>query len=156
MNDNTLDNPFWQYACGLYKKPGVADTLLKLQDEHQWNIPLALLMVWLGRQGIAVRQSDIQCFIAIIADLDAFVIQPLRNVRRYIQCSPVILPNVYDAIKSLEISIEQQLMTLLYQQACSIYSPTDATSCVAHNLKFLDLDGSNRQAPLIQALLTQI
>jgi uncharacterized protein (TIGR02444 family) len=157
MNDNTLDNPFWQYACSLYKKPGVADTLLEMQDHYNANIPLLLFLVWLGTQRIAITAANMQDFTNAIAELDTHAIKPLRNIRRYIKSNAILTSETYVLLKSLELSMEQQVMALLFRLSRSLFASTpDATYCITHNLKTGILTGDDGQLRLARTLLEQV
>ncbi len=156
MNDNTLDNPFWQYACALYKKPGVADTLLALQDKYDCNIPVLLLLIWLGNEGITISINDIERFKSAISELDSLVIKPIRAIRRYIKTSPALYPETYAELKALEQTIEQRIMALLYQQSLPIFCNPDATFCVERNLSLYILTGNDEQQQYVLILLEQI
>lgn len=144
MNDNTLDNPFWQYACGLYKKPGVTGLLLQLQDEHHWNIPITLFVLWLGKQGVALDDSDIQHFIAVTSEIDNQALHPLRSIRRYMKTCPELSPTLYNNAKELELRVEQVVINLLFMAAPPSSFVHDETSCIPANLsRYASVNGAD-------------
>ena len=49
---------FWSFSLSFYDEPGAADALLALQDEHQFNINLLLLLLYLAREGRGLEEAE--------------------------------------------------------------------------------------------------
>jgi uncharacterized protein (TIGR02444 family) len=84
MADTETDkgSPFWRFSLGFYRRPGVADACIALQDACAVDVNVLLFFLWLAtmkrRIGLAEAQS-------ICAKADGWrddVVVPLRTLRR--------------------------------------------------------------------------
>lgn len=75
----------WNYSLTHYGSPGVAETCLRLQDDHGLDVNLVLCCLWFGaRHGeLSARQFD--HLLAFSLDWSIHAVQPLRQVRRWIK-----------------------------------------------------------------------
>ena len=110
-----LDNSLWQYACKVYQQPNVATHLLRLQDEYALNVNIILMMFWLGHKKILLNGNQLSGFISSIETIDDEVIKPLRKLRISLKNTMTISTIYYEQIKKLELSLEQQLISILHQ-----------------------------------------
>ncbi len=44
-------SPFWDYSLGIYRKPGVADACIALQDEFGLDVNMLLACLWFSAEG---------------------------------------------------------------------------------------------------------
>ena len=51
MADAEGGSPFWRFSLATYRKPGVADACLALQDGCGVDVNVLLFVTWLGTQG---------------------------------------------------------------------------------------------------------
>jgi uncharacterized protein (TIGR02444 family) len=94
MSGSSSTNPFKQFALELYRRAGVADACLDLQNRHDLDVNLVLFAGFVG----AVRRQTLT-----IADLDLAhrqvdawhreVVRPLRAVRQRLKTGPVPAPS---------------------------------------------------------------
>jgi len=76
-------HPFRDFSASLYRKPGVADASLFVQDRYGLNINLILLCIWVAETGGgALTAGNIATALRRLADWEQHVIQPLREIRR--------------------------------------------------------------------------
>ena len=134
MHNQQLDNPFWQYSCELYQKPGVRDILLLLQDKHNLNINLLLLMSWLGENKISINNEQLKILVDCIEQVDSNIIQPLRQIRQTIKSNHSLPADYYEQFKQLELNLEQLIIQKLYDNSFNISQAIVNTPCVKHNI----------------------
>jgi uncharacterized protein (TIGR02444 family) len=48
MTEQAAVASFWRFSLMLYRRPGVAEALIRLQDERGHNANLILFGLWLG------------------------------------------------------------------------------------------------------------
>jgi uncharacterized protein (TIGR02444 family) len=76
-------HPFWDFSLSIYRKPGVADACLFVQDRYGLNVNLVLFCVWIADSGGgALTAAHIGKALRRIADWEEHVIMPLREIRR--------------------------------------------------------------------------
>jgi uncharacterized protein (TIGR02444 family) len=76
------DNPFWDYAVELYRRPGVEAACLELQVRHGLDVNLVLLCCWLASRGVAGEAQTLRRIAAAAESWQAACVRPLRAVRR--------------------------------------------------------------------------
>lgn len=153
-----LDNPLWQYACKVYKRPNVASILLELQDQQHTDVLLWLSALWLTHTHAAPCDlSDTARFEYQRWQTD--VIQPLRHIRK----TPWVAKQ--QAIKTqtqhLEITAEQHALGLLYShlrdnvgQAPNTLEPVFPETCWTHYRALSGVPANKKEAlwPLLERL----
>ena len=112
------DHPFWDFALDVYRRPGVSDACLQLQERYHLDVNLLLFVCWIGASGrgrLTPRDIGV-CAGAVGAWHDA-VVRPLRGVRRSLKedlgAAPAGLPQALRReIQAREIDAEhiEQLM----------------------------------------------
>lgn len=118
-----LQNPLWDYACGVYSQAGVEAELLVLQDEHGADINLILQALWLASEGI---EWIPEC---IPDDYQPWVTEqviPIRNMRRrlkaqWVEQRGVGFEDFRQQVKKLELQAEQYALAMLFQQSNIVY-----------------------------------
>src|SRR5690606_34209055 len=75
------DNPFWDYALALYRRPGVEAACLELQARHGLDVNMVLFCCWLGRRGIAPDRATLGAIAAAAERWQEAFVRPLRAVR---------------------------------------------------------------------------
>ena len=83
------DNPFWEDAVRLYRRPGVEAACLDLQRRHGLDINLALLCCWAGQRGVSLDRARLAKAVAATASWQAEVVLPLRALRNRLRAKLV-------------------------------------------------------------------
>lgn len=161
MHDNTqmlpiADNPLWQFALATWQKPGVANILLRLQDEHGLNVNLLLLMLWLGERQVIINATQQALLQETIEALDSEVLLPFRHIRRHLKSIPGLPPSLYDQARHLELAFEQWQLTRLYVCSKDFLPDIHATSCQLHNLICCSSGRLPAARPLLATLLQAV
>jgi len=79
-------HPFWDFALDVYRRPGVSDACLALQERDRLDVNLLLFVCWIGASGSGLLNRDdvAQCMKTVAPWHDA-VVRPLRGVRRILK-----------------------------------------------------------------------
>jgi uncharacterized protein (TIGR02444 family) len=84
MADTPMEqgSPFWRFSLRFYRRPGVADACIALQDGCGVDVNILLLLLWLAtaRRRVSVAAAQEVCAKAAAWRDD--VVVPLRTLRR--------------------------------------------------------------------------
>ncbi len=75
-------NSFWEFSISVYKRPGVADYCLNLQDKHGALVNLLLFCCWLGLQQRRLDRALLKQVERVISGYNGRVTQIIRAERR--------------------------------------------------------------------------
>ena len=126
----------WRYALSVYAKPGVADEMLRLQDEDGADVLWLLTALWLAEEGIALSEA-----LVVQPEYEQWresMILPIRNRRR--ACDRIDTPELYELLKKAELEAERQGLSYLYLALRDV--PSQADVRIDDNLKLLLPDKS--------------
>ncbi|WNK20432.1 TIGR02444 family protein [Halomonas piscis] len=120
MRDSTRlaaveQNPLWDFALDFYARPGVADKLLRLQDEAGFDVCVLLWRLWLGHLGLAPTPGAEQALEDIYAWQRDYT-RPLRQRRRWLKPAAACdsaLAQLRQTIKDAELQAEKAALTQL-------------------------------------------
>lgn len=173
--DLPLNGPHWSFAVDLYKRPGVSDACLWLQDTLGIDINVLLLVLFAASErGVALSPSDIAELDRAVAEWRSDVVVALRSVRRQLKAGPPPAPSplteaLRDSIKSAELRAEQIEQAVLANWIEQNTTPEDLqTPAVGDTLKhvvefFTSRRGANldaathaRKEAAMQAILLQL
>jgi uncharacterized protein (TIGR02444 family) len=100
---------FWAFSLDFYRRPGVAEASLALQDRDGRDVNLVLWCLWTGWNGRGrLAADDLARAEAAVAPWRRDVVVPLRSVRRALKGSAV--PDseaLRDRVKALELESER-------------------------------------------------
>lgn len=104
------------FALRVYADPAVAETCLRLQDEHGADVNLILLACWLAAHRVALPPEEAADADARLHGWRISVIEPLRGVRRYLK--PIVAERegadlLREKIKEAELAAEMMALRLL-------------------------------------------
>lgn len=80
------EHPFWDFALDVYRRPGVSDACLRLQEPYHLDVNLLLFCGWTGAFGMGRLSGEeiAQCRDAVAAWHNS-VVRALRGVRRILK-----------------------------------------------------------------------
>jgi uncharacterized protein (TIGR02444 family) len=81
-------SPFWRFSLAFYRRPGVADACIFLQEEAGADVNLLLFLLWHARQGRVLSMAEVAALDARIAPWRDLTVIPLRAVRRGLKSPP--------------------------------------------------------------------
>jgi uncharacterized protein (TIGR02444 family) len=82
------ENPFWDFSLVVYRRPGVAEACLALQDRQGLDVNLLLFCCWAGSKGQRLDAEDIARLRRSVGEWQQAVVAPLRGVRRRLKDLP--------------------------------------------------------------------
>ena len=114
--------PFWDWALGIYAKPGVAEACLELQDRDQQCTVYLLWAAWASDQGLGLSQDRLVTGQALASQWEGEVLQPLRQARRNLKMGIEAMPDpareaLRERVKATELLAEQTLIEALARLA---------------------------------------
>ncbi|RAI44193.1 TIGR02444 family protein [Rhodoplanes roseus] len=120
--DEGAGSPFWRFSLATYRKPGVAEACLALQDGFSVDVNVLLFVMWLGTGGRRLDDVETQFVIDQAAGWAREIVVPLRGVRRRLkEDAPLVDAAAAQAfrtqVKRLELEAERLQQEALYRLA---------------------------------------
>ena len=81
-------NVLWAFSLAFYRRPGVSDACIALQDAHGADVDVLLFSLWCARRGHRLGEAELAAVDASVAPWRAEVVQPLRAARRALKPPP--------------------------------------------------------------------
>src|SRR5712671_2951887 len=81
-------SPFWRFSLGFYRRSGVADACITLQERSGVDVNLLLYLLWQASQGRAFAAEEVAALEEVIGPWRAATVIPLRMVRRALKEPP--------------------------------------------------------------------
>jgi uncharacterized protein (TIGR02444 family) len=123
LDDFSLDGPHWTFALDFYRKPGVAQACLTLQDKLGLNVIMLLFALYLfDRHRYALGTDEIARLEQTVAVWRRDIVVPLRAIRRSLKAQPILTP----------ISVKDQLLGKI--EELSIFSEQIELAIMANSL----------------------
>jgi uncharacterized protein (TIGR02444 family) len=134
-----LAESFWRFSLMVYSRPGVADALIRLQDERGHNINLILFALWLGLcEGVRLDDAGLARAKMAIAALDRDVVAPLRRLRRQLKDSPdADIRDLRRRVLALELAAERRVQARLAAIAAPRHAQGDHRAAAKANLRLI-------------------
>jgi uncharacterized protein (TIGR02444 family) len=118
----------WRFALALYARPGVAEALIRLQDDAGKDVNLVLFCLWLG--AVRHRRLDLAGLAAAAAamrPLAAGAVEPLRGLRRKLKDRPdKDLLDLRRRVMQLEIVAERRVQARLVAAVSLLHAAPQA------------------------------
>lgn len=155
------ENPFWDYAVELYRRPGVEQACLDLQARHGLDVNIVLLCCWLGARGSAPAEDALGGIAAAAARWHTGFILPLRAIRRRVKAAlaqrrpgsiaarwPELTAGLRERVLALELDgerLEQLLLAALVSDLAATAAPGVALAS-ANLCRYWPFTALDRQA----------
>ena len=122
---------FWDFSLDIYRKPGVADACLFVQDRYGLNVNFVLFCVWVADCGSgALSTADIATAMRRIMDWEKHIVRPLREIRRLCRQEPLgvpefLLQTFHPRIETAELEAEhvEQLVLAEFARSLPVATP---------------------------------
>jgi uncharacterized protein (TIGR02444 family) len=137
---DTPDNqgsPFWRFSLRLYRRPGVADACIALQDECGVDVNVLMFFLWLAADKRLVPAPDARAVCEQAGLWHDDVVAPLRAVRRKLKGgSTLVERNTAELfrtrIKAVELEAERLQQEALFAMAPNLETePTESVDAAA-------------------------
>jgi uncharacterized protein (TIGR02444 family) len=105
-------SPFWRFSLQFYRRPGVAEACIALQEESGVDVNLLLFLLWHATQKRRLAAAEIVALEQRIATWREQTVVPLRAIRRALKTPPALVePGTAEAfrtrIKAVELEAER-------------------------------------------------
>ena len=115
-------SPFWRFSLRFYRRSGVADACITLQERSGVDVNLLLYLLWQASQGRAFAAEDVVALEEVIAPWRAATVIPLRTMRRALKEPPGLVAGpaaevFRNKIKAVELEAERLQQEAMYELA---------------------------------------
>jgi uncharacterized protein (TIGR02444 family) len=145
----------WRWCGEVYRRTGVSDACLALQDDCGADVNLLLTLVWAGGEGIAVDAPTLARLREVSTAWQTQIVAPLRSVRRALKgrAEAVALREQVKAVELESERLEQALLVLALPPAARGGAP--ALALAAENLRpyLLNMTPINAAIPAARSVL---
>jgi uncharacterized protein (TIGR02444 family) len=120
--DSAAGSPFWRFSLGFYRRAGVAEACIALQEQAGVDVNLLLFLLWHARMRRALSAAEVAALETRVAPWRAMTVIPLRSVRRALKLPPeLVAPGTAEVfrtrIKAVELEAERLQQEAMYEAA---------------------------------------
>jgi uncharacterized protein (TIGR02444 family) len=120
-----IGQPLWRFSLSFYKRQGVAEACIELQDRAGVDVNLLLFLVWLAASKRRLAAADVKMLDDKLREWRNLTIVPLRAMRRALKSDPPLVPadtaEVFRTrIKAAELEAERLQQDALYAMSTSM------------------------------------
>lgn len=113
-----MSDSLWSWAVSAYKRDGVSEACLQLQDYFDQNVCLLLWGAWCAQTGRKPDEDTLEAAADTARAWETTTVAPLRSVRRTLKAPVPDLDTearlaVREQIKAVELAAERHLLTQL-------------------------------------------
>ena len=122
MNDAqapTETTPFWRFSLHFYRRPGVSEACIAVQDGCGVDVNLLLFLLWLADDGQLLSMDVVRKLDEKVRDWRNLTIIPIRDARRRLKRAQTLVePAKQEAfrnkVKAVELEAERLQQEALY------------------------------------------
>ncbi|WP_394222246.1 TIGR02444 family protein [Alteromonas gracilis] len=133
---NIENNAFWEYSVSRYTKGDMAPLALLLQDNHNVNVNVLLLICWCLENNVIINLPQLKAVVGASA-LTERALQSHRAKRKAASPEKGGDKATYDALKAQELDIERQqqrdIVASFNEQSVTRLGQTEALSTNVFN-----------------------
>src|SRR3974390_2200797 len=112
-------SPFWGFSLGFYRRPGVADACIALQDGCGVDVNILLFFLWLATARRCVSPDVARTVCTDTVPWRDGVVAPLRTIRRRLKEGSTLVERgaaeqFRTAIKAIELESERLQQEALF------------------------------------------
>ena len=122
--ETKAETPFWRFSLHFYRRAGVSDACIALQDRCGVDVNLLLFLFWLADSGRLLTSDEVKVLDDSVRDWRNLTIIPIRDARRKLKGARTLVdPGVQEAfrnkVKTVELEAERLQQEGLYAFAQS-------------------------------------
>jgi len=122
----------WRFSLEFYRRPGVADACVALQDAHGVDVNLLLCLLWLAGAHRQLHAAQVAALDARIAEWRSVAVLPLRALRRSLKGSGALSePDAIEALRTRVKALELEAERLEQDELQALASTIDARAGAA-------------------------
>jgi uncharacterized protein (TIGR02444 family) len=154
-NGAAAGEDLWRFSLALYARPGVAASLIALQDRAGCDVNLMLYALWLGVRGVRLDEAGLAAAAAAIAPINIAAVAPLRRLRRQLRGNDdPLVASLRPRVLGLELAAERQVQyRLAVQLPVSAMSEHEADGLGIAAANLARYVGSAHREPEVAVLL---
>lgn len=123
-DNETRGSPFWQFSLQLYRRPGVAEACIALQEQCGVDVNLLLFLLWQAAEGRQASAAEVAALERQVGPWREATVVPLRAVRRALKDPPALVASATaedfrTRIKAVELEAERLQQEAMYALAAS-------------------------------------
>jgi uncharacterized protein (TIGR02444 family) len=150
-------SPFWNFSLRVYRRPGVPEACLALQDSAGADVNILLFLLWQASQGRTLEAADLAAIETLVGDWRRDVVIPLRTVRRTLkplEADPAVAA-LRAQVKQSELAAERVQQEMLYRDGRDRgRGPVAEALAARHNVALYAAQlGTDLSAPALATLL---
>jgi uncharacterized protein (TIGR02444 family) len=113
--DLSDDEALWRFSLAFYRRSGVSEALIALQDRADLDVNLMLFALWVGVSGRGrLFKEGLKIADRIARPIRADIVEPLRALRRRLKPDPdADVQRLREGIKALELAAEKVIQDRL-------------------------------------------
>jgi uncharacterized protein (TIGR02444 family) len=113
------DEALWRFSTAFYARAGVAEALIRLQDNAGFDVNLMLFALWFGLSGRnRFTAAKLAAADRAAGPIRGDLVEPLRALRRRLRSNPdADIQRLREEIKRLELAAERILQNRLARLA---------------------------------------
>lgn len=135
MTDTTPadSDSFWDWSLATYSRPGIADRLLRLQDDYRLDVNILLWCLWASDRFPRLRKKKALSMIRKAEKWTGHVTGELRGVRRWMKGLDLPVDaeaagRLRNEVKALELKAERICQEMLEKRTRKHSADPDAVS----------------------------
>ena len=118
-------SPFWRFSLAFYRRPGVGEACIQLQDACAVDVNLLLFLLWLASAKRRLSADEVRAVDDKVRGWRELTVLPLRAMRRTLKGNaPLVEAGLAEAyrskIKGVELEAERLQQEALYALAQSV------------------------------------
>ena len=131
--ESSDDEALWRFSTAFYARAGVAEALIRLQDNAGFDVNLMLFALWFGLSGRnRFTAAQLAAADRAVGPIKGDLVEPLRALRRRLRSNPdADIQRLRAEIKRLELAAERILQNRLARIAGMPGSENDPASRLA-------------------------
>lgn len=125
-------SPFWRFSLRFYRRQGVADACIALQDSYGVDVNILLFLLWLALARRCVSSAAATAVCARVAPWRDDVVVPLRTLRRRLKEGSSLVERgaaelFRTRIKAIELESERLQQESLFALATGLATENAST-----------------------------
>ena len=119
-------SPFWRFSLGFYRRAGVADACIALQEEAGVDVNLLLFLLWHATSQRQLSAAEVSALEKKVAPWRNTAVIPLRTVRRALKSPDLVNETALvpaataelfrTRIKAVELEAERLQQEAMYER----------------------------------------
>ena len=129
-------SPFWRFSLRFYRRRGVADACITLQEQAGVDVNLLLFLLWHATHKRTLSTAEISELEGRTAPWRNMTVVPLRSMRRALKAPPMLVDGATaelfrSKIKAAELEAERLQQEAMHELAVPSLLGKDAASLEA-------------------------